>query len=317
MFKKENLRIGLLIFLIIALSSGCKKEEKGPIGPDLNPPRVISVESKDDLSVEVIFNEKVEKTTAEDSLNYTIDNLSIRWVALRSDQKTVHIATKHQDSLIYRLTVSNVKDLSENSMNSQTLSFSGWDLGIYVRAYLERGTGFYNYFEYAFVHLIENGIDVEDAHVNINGTQLFSTGGPFYYAGMIFESEKTYNLFIDIPSSKNITGFVQMTEPVEITKPVNGDSITLGYSLPVNWKYGGSPPESVTVTLAYDSPWYDFYDITFEGKKMSYSIPEYFINDSSTVFITVDAQNYGSLAGAKKGSYYKTSDSDQLVIFIQ
>jgi len=92
-------------------------DEEGPLLVEAVP--VIST------NVKVMFNEEVEATTAEDVANYSINN------GINIESATQHAFNKAQVNLTvtelsgdYTLTVQNVKDLSGNVMDEQSLEFS-------------------------------------------------------------------------------------------------------------------------------------------------------------------------------------------------
>ncbi len=87
---------------------------------DTNPPELISVVVMGETQLDVIFSEPVEKASAENPANYSINNgVTVLGAILDQDTTTVHLlTTKHQKGLTYVLTVSNVKDLAQNSIPS-------------------------------------------------------------------------------------------------------------------------------------------------------------------------------------------------------
>jgi hypothetical protein len=315
MFIKEVLRTGLLVFFIMALSSGCKKDESGPAGPDTTPPRVISVQAITSSDVEVIFNERVDSTTAEDIMNYNIDSLSIRYATLESDEKTVILHTSTQDTSLYEIVVRFMKDKAGNAIVNQSRTFYGWYKGAWVKAGLYRSTLHWNHYEQADVFFVEEGDYVTDAFVTVDGTRLFYNW-PSYRVGMIFDTGKIYNLLIESPRGCLVTGTVKMTPRVEFISPISGDTIHTGQSLHVKWEYSkGAPPESVTVV--WDN-WFPNYSFTFEGDRTNYTIPDSIIPDfERTTYLRVLAKNYGNLQGAKWGSYYEASDSKEIILYVK
>jgi len=80
---------------------------------DLSPPEIHSVTLKNATELELMFNEKVEKSSAETIANYQINNgISVLSVNLDNDQKTVHITTSQHSPGSYTITVNNITDLA-------------------------------------------------------------------------------------------------------------------------------------------------------------------------------------------------------------
>ena len=79
---------------------------------DVTPPEIYSVNIRNANLVDIIFSEKVEKTSAENSQNYTINNgVNVLAAILNTDQKTVHLSTStHPANMTFTLTVNNVTD---------------------------------------------------------------------------------------------------------------------------------------------------------------------------------------------------------------
>ena len=87
-------------------------------GGDTTPPALVAVAPKGETQIDVIFSEAVEKTSAENIANYTIDNgVQIIGAVLDSDPTVVHlITTTHGRGQQYDLTISNIQDLSGNGL---------------------------------------------------------------------------------------------------------------------------------------------------------------------------------------------------------
>ena len=92
-------------------------DEEGPLLVEVTP--VLST------NVQVLFNEEVEAATAEDVANYSINN------GINIESATQHAFNKAQVNLTvtelsgdYMLTVQNVKDLTGNVMDEQSMEFS-------------------------------------------------------------------------------------------------------------------------------------------------------------------------------------------------
>ncbi|HPQ20045.1 MAG TPA: fibronectin type III domain-containing protein, partial [bacterium] len=87
--------------------------------PDITPPRVVSASSIDNNRVDVIFNEFIDKTTAEQINNYNIttgsNTLAVLAATLDANNTTVHLLTGNQiENQVYSIIVSNVKDIKNN-----------------------------------------------------------------------------------------------------------------------------------------------------------------------------------------------------------
>jgi hypothetical protein len=94
---------------------------------DTTPPEVISATALDDESVEVIFSEPLDQTTAEQASNYTIAGLPILSATLQVDPTHVVITTHYQSNLLYALVVASVEDGSGNIIQppNDNASFTG------------------------------------------------------------------------------------------------------------------------------------------------------------------------------------------------
>lgn len=130
----ENVNRCFLIAFIIGFliaTSGCGKEETSKPELDETPPLVVSATGIDLHHVEVVFNEKVQETSAENVPNYAITRsggieiIEVLSIVLLSDGKTVSLETSSQSSFSYILSVTAVKDLAGNAMGTQTLTFDG------------------------------------------------------------------------------------------------------------------------------------------------------------------------------------------------
>jgi hypothetical protein len=66
--------------------------------------------------LDVIFNEPIERTSAENISNYTIDNgIQVLQASLNDNLSVVRLTTTtHQKGVTYRLSVSNIRDLATN-----------------------------------------------------------------------------------------------------------------------------------------------------------------------------------------------------------
>ncbi|MCX5801546.1 MAG: Ig-like domain-containing protein [Candidatus Eisenbacteria bacterium] len=122
--------IALFVSLLV-VGAGCGKEDTSEPDVDTTPPIVSSATGIDVYHVEVVFNEKVEESSSENSSHYSItpagggSPVTISSVVLLADEKTVSIETSAQASVSYVLSVTAVKDLAGNAMGTQTLGFEG------------------------------------------------------------------------------------------------------------------------------------------------------------------------------------------------
>ncbi len=93
-------------------------------------PAPVSVTSVTDTAVDVVFNEALEKVSAENIANYNISPvLAISGALLQPDGKTVRLTTARQvKGTQYTVAVNGVKDVSGNVMTAaQTVLFTGID----------------------------------------------------------------------------------------------------------------------------------------------------------------------------------------------
>jgi hypothetical protein len=78
---------------------------------DKIPPDLINVRAITDVQLEIVFSEQVEKTSAENLSNYSINNnIQISHAILESNNKVVHLTTSKHGEGIYSITVNNIKD---------------------------------------------------------------------------------------------------------------------------------------------------------------------------------------------------------------
>ncbi|MBP7653765.1 hypothetical protein KA977_10100, partial [Candidatus Dependentiae bacterium] len=99
--------------------------------PDVTSPRLSSVSAIDNTHLSVVFNEQIDKLTAENIQNYRVayatDTLAVLAATLDVDNRTVYLTSSGQtENRMYTLIVSNVKDISGNIINSfNQLQFTG------------------------------------------------------------------------------------------------------------------------------------------------------------------------------------------------
>jgi len=105
--------------------AGLESAKSNPVSEttfaDTTTPSVVSVLASK-TSVEVVFSEPLEESSAININNYAINNgITITFASLSTDLKTVTLTTSaHTQDITYTLTVSNVKDIAGNTM-SQTM----------------------------------------------------------------------------------------------------------------------------------------------------------------------------------------------------
>jgi methionine-rich copper-binding protein CopC len=131
-----------LLALSIAFLAGCSDDDNPAGGgpADTTAPSVTSVTSIDANHIEVLFNENVQRGSAETPANYVVveaaplaasggvpsDTLLIAGAALQSDQRTVSLTTGPMLSVDYDMSVDGVKDVSGNTIDTPVeRSFTG------------------------------------------------------------------------------------------------------------------------------------------------------------------------------------------------
>lgn len=96
---------------------------------DTTAPKALSASSSDETTVVVVFDEGMDRTTAETASNYKISPaLTITKGVLSSDKKSVTLTTSSQSiGKSYTVTISGVKDLAGNVLSSanSTATFKG------------------------------------------------------------------------------------------------------------------------------------------------------------------------------------------------
>lgn len=97
------------------------------ISSDYNKPTVTSVQVSNTAVITVKFSEKINPDDAKQTNRYTIDNgLWVTQATLENDGKTVSLRTApQQDGVLYKLTVSDIRDLAGNRMDTST----NWKFG--------------------------------------------------------------------------------------------------------------------------------------------------------------------------------------------
>jgi len=89
--------------------------EVSGIAPDRTAPQLTTVQAVSLTGVDVTFSEPVEKTSAEDKANYSIDKgITVLAATLDGNGTVVHLTTTaHQEGQTYTLRVSNVRDVAD------------------------------------------------------------------------------------------------------------------------------------------------------------------------------------------------------------
>lgn len=120
--------------------AACSDDNNGPTGPgtDTTGPTVASVTSVDSRHINIVFNEKVNRTQAETESNYTIvetspspapgrgvmapgDPIGVLNASLRSDGKSVTLTTATAMTTTgYRITVNGIDDAKGNTIKDDT-----------------------------------------------------------------------------------------------------------------------------------------------------------------------------------------------------
>ncbi len=93
---------------------------------DKAAPNIVSITCPGTTSVEIIFNEALDIASAQLKSNYGIDNyVSITSAVYQSSTRKVILTTSTQNLFgVYHLTVSNVRDLSGNTMTAVTKTYT-------------------------------------------------------------------------------------------------------------------------------------------------------------------------------------------------
>ena len=82
---------------------------------DTSPPEISQVIAIDKNKVDVTFTEPVQESSAENILNYVINNgIHVQQAVLDENQTTVHLTTSIHDEDTYIITINNIKDRAAN-----------------------------------------------------------------------------------------------------------------------------------------------------------------------------------------------------------
>lgn len=101
----------------------------GPEIIDTDPPNLVLVTTQSDSTMLVTFSESVDKGSAENISNYSVNNgIGSPVTAMQNEangsEVLLSFANHFENGQQYVITVSGVKDLSDNTMTSQQMSFS-------------------------------------------------------------------------------------------------------------------------------------------------------------------------------------------------
>lgn len=93
---------------------------------DSTPPALISAAVLSPTSIELLFSEELETSSAQTKSNYSINNgISVNSASLSTDRKKVTFTTsQHIVSQNYTVTVSNVRDLAGNVISTTSTQYS-------------------------------------------------------------------------------------------------------------------------------------------------------------------------------------------------
>ncbi|MEK6878356.1 MAG: LamG-like jellyroll fold domain-containing protein, partial [Nanoarchaeota archaeon] len=88
--------------------------------PDTTSPQFLSASATLSTTVQVVFDENLNVSTAMNTGNYAINNsISVTGAVLQGDQRTIVLTTSaHTDGVNYLITVSNIRDVAGNTMTS-------------------------------------------------------------------------------------------------------------------------------------------------------------------------------------------------------
>ncbi|GMQ57093.1 hypothetical protein AN1V17_14880 [Vallitalea sediminicola] len=99
---------------------------------DKTKPQISNINSLSSTEVEVVFNEEIDKKTAEEVKNYLITEkygskkeLTIKEIKLDSTSKKVILTTLDQGMILFNIEISNITDLAGNTMDKYSKAFVG------------------------------------------------------------------------------------------------------------------------------------------------------------------------------------------------
>jgi len=121
---KLTVASGLTDFSGNSVNTSNNTYDFGGLPADETKPTVDSAVALNNTKVNVVFNEEVDKATAETISNYSIEGLSVVKAELQSNGTTVKLTTAAQtQGTIYKVVVTNVKDEAGNVVNTDKNSF--------------------------------------------------------------------------------------------------------------------------------------------------------------------------------------------------
>lgn len=222
MKRKPILIAGIVVMSLFAGGSAWAQ--------DTTPPQIVSTASLNGQKIGIAFTEALEMSTAQDPLNYSLDNgATVISATLRSDGTNVELEVSGLVSSSYTVTVTGVRDLANNpsstSANGLVMGMTPEDIG----APAETGSAFtaapgviqvraggfdtwFNYDSFHYTHQERTG----DFDVRVQ-VKAFGPGGASPSAKallMVRESADMGSRHISTtvyPSSKNWVGFRRIT----------------------------------------------------------------------------------------------------------
>lgn len=124
-FSINNLVVGTTYFFVVTAFDFSGNEsgfsnEVSFTPTQGTPPQITGVSVGDDTKLDVLFSEPLDKASAENPANYSIDGgVQVLTAALDADLITVHLTTsQHTKGQDYVISVSNVKDVDGNPIAS-------------------------------------------------------------------------------------------------------------------------------------------------------------------------------------------------------
>jgi len=93
--------------------------------PDTTPPKPMSAVSNVPTRVRVVFDEDLDRASAQDKGNYSINHgIVVDSALLQGDGKSVVLnTTEHQEGVTYTLTIDGVKDMAGNTARGENISY--------------------------------------------------------------------------------------------------------------------------------------------------------------------------------------------------
>ncbi|NNE56044.1 MAG: hypothetical protein HKN32_08495, partial [Flavobacteriales bacterium] len=218
---------------------------------DDTPPEALQATAISANIVEIDFSEAIDITTAEDVGNYFTSGLTFSSAVLSPEQTTVTLNTSPDltEDLEYTLTVSNVEDVSGNSMSQTELNFS-WDPAdqaspgdVIFTEIMADPTPAIGLPEAEYVELYNQSFSTFD----LSNWQLVNSGNPVELPGFTLGSAQyvllcdadDLALFSAIPNVVGVDGFAALSN--------SGDDLELI-----------DPNQSITLdAVSYEDNWHD------------------------------------------------------------